>query len=310
MNRRIISIFVDYFNIELFNNIFNDLKIENECNLIDYNVNIFVDGEKELLLKNDIVGDVVVIAQSLKFQELDIFLLKLQKSLNFGKKVILIITYLCYLRQNNDFKEKLGEILIKTLLNYKNIIKVIVIDPHIQLNIKSEKYDEISNYNLFFENIKGKIEELNNCCILSPDKSSSKKNDVFAKKLDIDNIIFDKERDKNGEIITSGIKNYKYHQNVIIIDDIIDTGNTILKAIDIYLTNYLKNDKNKEKPKFYIYCTHGVFSKINKKLFNNENIVKIYISNSYFNNIKNKKIEKIDISSKIIISLKKVLNDS
>ena len=46
MNRKIISIFVDYSNIELFNNIFNNLKIENECNLIDYDVNIFGDGEK------------------------------------------------------------------------------------------------------------------------------------------------------------------------------------------------------------------------------------------------------------------------
>ena len=113
-----------------------------------------------------------------------------------------------YIKHTN---ESLPEIFIKTLLNYKNILKIIVIDPHIQLNIKSEKYDEISNYNLFFGDIKEKIEELNNYCILSPDKSSSKKNDIFAEILNIDNILFDKERDRNGNIISSGIKNYKYY---------------------------------------------------------------------------------------------------
>ena len=134
--------------------------------------------------------------------------------------------------------------IIKSLLNYENIIKIIVVDPHVKLNIKSDRYEEINSCDLYFDEINLKVLILQDCCILSPDKSSGKRNEDLAKKLNIDNIIADKMRDKNGEIISCKIKNYKYHSSVIVIDDIIDTGNTILESINKYLEMFQINNNS------------------------------------------------------------------
>ena len=202
--------------------------------------------------------------------------------------------------------------------------------PHVKLNIKSEKYEEISCYVLFFDEIKEKVSILKDCCILSPDKSSGKKNDIFAKKLKIDNIIADNMH-TNGEIISFGIKNYKYHSSVIIIDDIIDTGNTILESINDYLEMFQIYNNKDIDPIFFIYCTHGVLTSINKKLINNKNVMNINISLSYvnyimrdkWNNMKTKddflnicieknlykKIKIFEITNKIYKSVQKVIDN-
>ena len=71
------------------------------------------------------------------------------------------------MRQGKEFKEKLGEMIVKSLLNYENIIKIIVIDPHVTLDIKSEKYEEISGSDLVFNEINEKQPENIFCILLS-----------------------------------------------------------------------------------------------------------------------------------------------
>ena len=303
MESKTITIINDIFNIRIVNDYFKSYfkKFDFEkynYELEDYDIKIFNDDEKEILL-NKLKGNIVLIIQPLQYKFLEIFLLKIQKLLSKGKKIILVITYLCYLRQGKEFKEKLGEMIVKSLLNYENIIKIIVIDPHVTLDIKSEKYEEISGSDLVFNEINEKLEMLENCCILSPDNSSSKKNDILAKKLNIDNIISNKKRDKNGEITRFEIKNYKYHRNIFIVDDIIDTGNTVLQAINTYLNMYEKYDIKNDKPIFFIYCTHGVLSNVNKDLMKHKDIISINISSSYFNSIIADKIKNLDNEEKL-----------
>ena len=288
MKRKKVNIISSFFDIKTVNDFLNNSYHDPSDNfyyeIIPYDINKFNDNEKSISFKK-LNGDFVLIFQSLQCEFLEEFLLKIQKVLDTGKKIILVITYLCYLRQSKDLKEKLGEMIIKSLLNYENIIKIIVVEPHVKLNIKSDRYEEINSCDLYFDEINLKLLILKDCCILSPDKSSGKRNEDLAKKLNIDNIISDKIRDKNGDIISCKIKNYKYHSSVIIIDDIIDTGNTILGSINDYLEVFQIHNNKDIDPIFFIYCTHGVLTSINKKLINNKNVMDINISLSYVNYI-------------------------
>ena len=124
--------------------------------IITHDVNNFNDNEKSISFKK-LNGDFVLIFQSLQSELFEEFLLKVQKVLATDKKIILVITYLFYLRQSKDLKEKLGEMIIKSLLNYENIIKIIVVDPHVKLNIKSDRYEEINSCDLYFDEINLKL---------------------------------------------------------------------------------------------------------------------------------------------------------
>ena len=101
-------------------------------------------------------------------------------------------------------------------------------------------------------------------------------------------------RDENGEIISCKIKNYKYHSSVIVIDDIIDTGNTILESINQYLEMFKIYNNKDSSPIFFIYSTHGVLTSINKKLINNKNVKNINISLSYVNYIMQDELNNIE----------------
>lgn len=335
MERKKVNIISSFFDIKTVNDFLNNSYHDPSDNfyyeIIPYDINKFNDNEKSISFKK-LNGDFVLIFQPLQCELLEEFLLKVQKVLATDKKIILVITYLCYLRQGKDLKEKLGEMIIKSLLNYENIIKIIVVDPHVKLNIKSDRYEEINSCDLFFYEINLKALILKDCCILSPDKSSCKRNEDLAKKLNIDNIISDKIRDKNGDIISFKITNYKYHKTVFVVDDIIDTGNTVLSAVNKYWEMYKTYNINDREPIFFVYCTHGVLKSLNKNLTNNTNIFEINVSTSYINsfifnklkNIKNmddiddfcannhlyKKIKIIDITEKIYEIVKKTLDNS
>ena len=296
MKRKKVNVISSLSDVKTVNNFLNNPLHDPSCNfnyeIITHDVNNFNDNEKSISFEK-LNGDFVLIIQSLQCEFLEEFLLKVQKVLATDKKIILVITYLCYLRQGKEFKEKLGEMIIKSLLNYENIIKIIVVDPHVKLNIKSDRYEEINSCDLYFDEINLKALILQDCCILSPDKSSGIRNEDLAKKLNIDNIICDKIRDKNGDIISCKIKNYKYHKTVFVVDDIIDTGNTVLSSINKYMEMYKTYNINDRKPIFTVYCTHGVFSSINKDLINNTNIFEIIISSSYINSLMSDKIKNI-----------------
>jgi len=289
MKQKNICVIEDIYNVQLINDFldqyFQDFDAKYTFDKISFNGYYFNDCEKNITFEK-LHGDIILIIQSLQIFCLEVFLLKVQRALSTGKKIIIVITYLCYLRQGKDLKEKLGEMILKSLLNYENIIKIFVIDPHIKLNLNSEKYEEITSYDLFFDAIERNVYTLEDCCILSPDKMSAKKNKLIANEFKIDNIIFDKKRDKYGKLKSSEIKNYKYHRYAIVVDDILDTGNTILNAINIYTE---MNKQNKLNTSFIVYCTHGVLSTINENLINNKNIMSINVTSSYINPIMQEK---------------------
>ena len=119
---------------------------------------------------------------------------------------------------------------------------------------------------------------LENFVVMSPDAGGTQRAEAFKKKL-ID--VFEKhgEETKIGFVLghktrrkESEIEEYEIKQkNVLIVDDIIDYGNTLLKA--------LKKLKEKGARKVYAYATHGLFTEGIEKL---EKFDKIFVSDSVY----------------------------
>ena len=94
---------------------------------------------------------------------------------------------------------------------------------------------------------------LNNLTIMSPDAGGASRAKAFATKLGVKDIVVGyKYRRGEGEVSEFKIIGEVQDKNILIVDDIVDSGNTLIEA-----TKKLKGEGAR---KVYSYCTHGVFS--------------------------------------------------
>jgi ribose-phosphate pyrophosphokinase len=88
--------------------------------------------------------------------------------------------------------------------------------------------------------------------IASPDMGSSARARIYAKALGCDMVIVDKERRRANEIASMNLIGDVQGKQVMMVDDIIDTGNTLAKAAQLL--------KDKGAVSVRAMCTHPVLS--------------------------------------------------
>jgi len=100
---------------------------------------------------------------------------------------------------------------------------------------------------------------LENAVIMSPDVGGAKRARSFAKRANIRKIVVgDKNREEDGEVESIQIIGDVKGKNVLMVDDIIDSGNTLIQACDAC--------KKQGAEKVYAYATHGLFTTGTEKL--------------------------------------------
>jgi len=100
---------------------------------------------------------------------------------------------------------------------------------------------------------------LENAVIMSPDVGGGKRARSFAKKAGIKKIVVgDKNREEDGEVESIQIIGDVKGKNVLIVDDIIDSGNTLIQACNAA--------KQQGAEKVYAYATHGLFTEGTERL--------------------------------------------
>ena len=261
-------------------------------------VDKFPDDELHLRFDNNMKNRKIFLVQSFYRNISDcvievIFAAKTAKELG-AKKVILIAPYFPYLRQDKRFRkgEAVSQRIIADIID-KYFDEVYVIDPHLHRKNKLEnifkiKSKRLTANSLIVEYIKTHIK---NPIIVGPDEESYKWAWNVANILGVKSLILKKKRLSSYNVkVKLDKKIYLKNKNVVIVDDIVSTGHTILETAKLLRKLGAKN--------IHCICVHGIF--VNNAL---EKLMKAKIRVVSTNTIPSK-VAKIDVSRLIGDSLK------
>lgn len=204
---------------------------------------IFPDGEVQPRLeKEKKVNKAILIFQKKQNENINAYLIKyfllLRKIKELAQEIICVMPYFPYARQDSIFREgePLSSIYISELIE-KNADVFITCNMH-EHRKKIGDLFKIPAHNVFlFQDLAKEFEDYNisNTIVIGPDKESKAFVDNFCKKFPAEKVVFEKTRDiKTGEISFSFDNNCDFtNKDVIIVDDIVSTGRTILQAAEI-----------------------------------------------------------------------------
>lgn len=227
--------------------------------LQEIEVQSFSDQETFVKIPNSIRGKDIFYIQSTSFpandniMELLLTLDAIKRS--SAKSVTLIVPYFGYSRQERktEARTPISTKLVADLIQSAGINRLITLDIHADqiqgfFNIP---VDNLYGANIFIEYLKQT--DLSNTVIASPDAGGVSRARYFAKKLGINDLaIIDKRREKaNQSEVMNVLGNVKGKQ-IIIIDDMIDTGGTLIKGAKAFIQNGATSVK--------ACITHGVLS--------------------------------------------------
>lgn len=217
----------------------------------------FPDGESYVRLEKSVAHKTVVLIASFAHepnQKIIESLLVAGAAKDSGaKKVILLATYLPYMRQDKQFNS--GETIaaqhiIRTLS--KNFEEIFAIDPHLHrisnLQKIAKNAHNITTNEIVLNFIKKNFSE--DFEIVGPDEESRKWGPKIARQLGIKSVVLKKTRLSSVKV---KIKSKPLGKNVLIVDDIISTGHTVFETIKIA--------KKQGAKKITILGIHAVFTK-------------------------------------------------
>ena len=164
--------------------------------------------------------------------------------------------------------------------------------------------DNLYTAPLFSKYIKKKLNTKKLICV-SPDVGGVARTRDLANRIKADLAIIDKRRPAPGKSEVMNILGNVKEKTCIIVDDIIDSGGTIINAVDALKKNGAVD--------VYVFITHGVLSGDAAKKIQKSKIKKLIITDSIDNSKKtknNSKIEVLSISSLMSEAIKRIANSN
>ena len=113
-------------------------------------------------------------------------------------------------------------------------------------------------------------------CIVSPDAGGVARARAFAKRLDVGIAIIDKRRTAPNEVAEMNVIGDVAGKTAIIVDDMVDTGGTLVKAGDALLARGAKE--------VAACCSHAVLSGNAKNAIPGSSISQVVVSDSIYHN--------------------------
>jgi ribose-phosphate pyrophosphokinase len=217
----------------------------------------FSDGEIWVKYSENIRGTDVFIIQSThppadNLMELLIMIDAARRA--SARRVTAVIPYFGYARQDRKDQPRVSITakLVANLITEAGADRVITMDlhaPQIQgfFDIPVDHLYSSTLYTAFFNGRK-----IPNLAVVSPDVGGIKMARAFAKRLDADLILIDKRRPSQNEAEVMNIIGRVQGRNILIVDDLIDTGGTFCNA-----AKALRDNGARE---IYGACTHPILS--------------------------------------------------
>lgn len=193
-----------------------------------------------------------------------------------ARRITAVITYFPYSRQDKKTRSRspITAKIIANILERAGVDHIITMDLH---SPQIQGFFNIPVDNLFAEPsiisyIKESIAEWREAVIVSPDAGGAKRVTSIATKMKLDFAIIHKQKHSSSKVQSVNLVGNVRQRTAIIIDDLADTCQTLIKAI--------KKLKEMNASKVYAIVTHGILSGQALKLINSSLIEKLVVTNT------------------------------
>ncbi len=277
----------------------------------------FSDGEINIKIKESVRGKDVFIIQSTSapananLMELLIMVDALKRS--SAKSITAVVPYYGYARQDRKAEPRvpISAKLVANLMETAGITRVVTVDLHASQiqGFFDIPVDNLYGAVLFNDYVKSK--NLKNPIVASPDIGGVARARYFAKTMGLDMVIVDKRREKANESEVMNIIGDVKGKDVIMIDDMVDTAGTMVKAAsalkklgatsvmaccthpvlsgpaynriengdldELVITNTIPTTKSSEKIK--VLSTAKMLGEVIRRVYNNESVNSLFETN-------------------------------
>ena len=295
-------------NLKLSKDISKKLKLK----LVNTNIRRFSDGEIYIEINENIRGNSVFVIQSTSnpandnLMELLLVIDALKRS--SAKNVTAVIPYFGYARQDRKVapRTSISAKVVANLISNAGASRVVTVDLHagqIQ-GFFDMPVDNLFATPIFARHIKNKSKLKNVICV-APDVGGVERTRALSRRINSAIAIIDKRRPTPGKSEVMNLVGNVKNKNCIIVDDIIDSGGTIVNAA--------KALKEKGAKDVYVYITHAVLSGNAVEKIQASKIKKLITTDTIDNSkkiAKSNKIEIISIAPMISEAMKRIANST
>lgn len=266
----------------------------------------FANGELSVKLNESVRNEtIVIVSQPINYNQIFELLSTIDAARrSSAKEIIALIPNLPHSRQErrtNGIRTSISARLFADMLQVAGLDRIITMDVHTTAieGFYKIPFDNIDPFNIFINKIKGL--NLKYPILVSPDFGAMKRIKKYASVLGYNMAFINKERLRPNEVNDMTLIGNVDDQDVILIDDMIDTGETLLKASDLLIEEGANT--------INIFATHGIFSNNAIEYFNqNNNIDNVFVTNTIPFVENNFKLNVIDVACEFHNTLDKILN--
>ena len=262
--------------------------------LVNSSIRKFADGEIYVEINENIRGNSIFIIQSISspandnLMELLLSIDALKRS--SAKNITAVIPYFGYARQDRKVvpRTSISAKLVSNLITKAGADRIVTVDLHagqIQ-GFFDIPVDNLFATPIFARHVRKKIKSKRIICV-APDVGGTERARALGKLLNVGLAIVDKRRPKPGMSQVMNVIGDVKDQTCIIVDDIIDSGGTIVNAA--------KALKARGAKEVYVYITHGVLSGDAVKKIKSSVIKNLVITDTIDNGEKTKNVRNIEV---------------
>jgi ribose-phosphate pyrophosphokinase len=219
----------------------------------------FADMEIFVQIQENVRGSDVFVIQSTSFPANDhlMELLIITDALRraSARRITAVVPYFGYARQDRKVgsRSPISSKLVANLITHAGVDRVLTLDLHAE---QIQGFFDIPTDNLYaspvmVRDIKERF-DLSSVMVVSPDVGGVARARGLAKRISAPLAIIDKRRERAGESEVMNVIGDVAGYTCILVDDIVDSGGTLVNAADALLAQGAKE--------VYAYITHGVLS--------------------------------------------------